>query len=73
MVDRGRTYRMVDAWTDVAARLDEMYTWPEWMGAYFPDEAAEALRDMERRESLVEAFYFIRDWMGRVLDELEDG
>jgi hypothetical protein len=57
---------------DVTKRLNEMYAWPEWMGAYFPDEAAAAIADMERKESLIEGIDFILHWLGRVREELEE-
>jgi hypothetical protein len=57
---------------DVMKHLNDLYTWPEWMGAYFPDEAVEAIMDMERRDALVEAFRFIVDWMSRVVDGVEE-
>jgi hypothetical protein len=42
------------------------------MGAYFPDEAVAAIGDMERRENLVEALAFVHDWIGRVMEGMEE-
>jgi flagellar biosynthesis GTPase FlhF len=57
---------------DVTSLLNDLYTWPEWMGAYFPDEAAAAIADMERKESLIGGIDFILRWLGRVREELEE-
>ena len=57
---------------DVARSLEQMYSWPDWMGRYFPDEAAEAIEDMERKEDLINGWNYIIDWMIRVRDELEE-
>jgi len=56
---------------NVTKQLNQLYFWPDWMQHYFPGEAAEAIRDMERRRDFVEGWDFIIDWMIRVRDELE--
>jgi hypothetical protein len=57
---------------DVTKHLNELYAWPRWMGKYWPDEAVEAIMDMERKDALVEGWDFIIDWMTMVRDKLDD-
>jgi len=57
---------------DVTNALGDLYAWPEWMGSYFPDEAARAIMDMERKDDLIAGIDFIIDWLSRVREELEE-
>jgi ParB-like chromosome segregation protein Spo0J len=58
---------------EVAKRIRELYGWPEWMGRYFPDEAAEAIADMVAgRDDMLNGWNYIIGWMEKVRDELEE-
>jgi hypothetical protein len=56
---------------DVTKMLNDLYELPSWMGEYFPDEAAEAIMDMEKGEQIVEGFEFFHDWVGKLLQEVQ--
>jgi Protein of unknown function (DUF3102) len=57
---------------DVARHLADVSGWADWMGRYFPEEAAEAIEDMEGKEDLINGWNYIIDWMEKVRDELEE-
>ena len=57
---------------NVARHLYQMSGWADWMGGYFPDEAAEAIEDMDGKEDVINAWHYIIWWMEEVSDELEE-
>lgn len=57
---------------DVARHVEQLYGWADWMGQYFPDEAAEAIEDMDGKEDLKNGIEYIHDWLGKVIDHWED-
>jgi|SRR5215217_6542854 chromosome segregation ATPase len=57
---------------DVTKHLNELYGWPEWMGRYWPEEAIEAIEDMEGKEDVRNGIEFIDMWLGKVIDGWEE-
>ena len=58
---------------DVARHLNELYGWADWMGRYFPEEAADAIADMVAgRGDMLNGWNYIIWWMGQVRDALEE-